>query len=127
MGGSRKQKRKVGQKTFNLDLAEVDKIVAASKERALDDSEHKVLETCQQVLTELFLREQRNNEKSKDVLGEDDPATGQDGAAEKKKRKGGNGRLPRKAFTNAEDVDVPHPDLKPGAAKFWKRSDGSTR
>ena len=114
MGGTRKQKRKVGQKTFNLDLAEVDKIVAASKERALDDSEHKVLETCQQVLTELFLREQRNNEKNKDVLGEDNSTADEAGSAEKKKRKGGNGRHPREAFTNADDVDVPHPDLRPG-------------
>lgn len=114
MGGTRKQKRKVGQKTFNLDLAEVDKIVAASKERALDDSEHKVLETCQQVLTELFLREQRNNEKSKDVLGEDNSTADEAQSGEKKKRKGGNGRHPRRAFTNADDIDVPHPDLKPG-------------
>lgn len=113
MDGTRKQKRKVGQKTFNLDLAEVDKIVAASKERALDDSEHKVLETCQQVLTELFLREQRNNEKSKDVLGEE-ASQNEAGPSDKKKRKGGNGRHPREAFTNADDVDLAHPDLKPG-------------
>ena len=114
MGGTRKQKRKVGQKTFNLDLAEVDKIVAASKQRALDDSEHKVLETCQQVLTELFLREQRNNEKSKDVLGEGDSAQSEPQTGDKKKRKGGNGRHPREAFSNAEEVDLAHPELKPG-------------
>lgn len=118
MGGTRKQKRKVGKKTFQVDLAEFEKIVAVSKERALDEAEHKVLENCQDLLTELLIRQPRNNEKSKNVLGDQDAQACEAEAGgespDKKTRKGGKGRNPRDAYSAAKDIELAHPELKPG-------------
>jgi hypothetical protein len=118
MGRSRK--RKSSSKEYNLDLAEVGRVVDVVGERPLNEDEQQLLKTCHQVLTELLVREPRNNEKQDKILedlqkaAEAVEAEGADEPEQKKPRKGGNGRTPREGYSAAEDCHLGHPDLKPG-------------
>jgi transposase len=116
MGRSRK--RKTRSKNYNIDLAEVGKVVDAVSKRPLTEGEQKLLKTCHEILTELLVREPRNNEKSEDILKDLQAAADAVGAEEnpekKPPRKGGNGRTPREGYPAAIDRHLEHPDLKPG-------------
>lgn len=117
MGNSRK--RKTRSKEFNIDLAKVGQVVDVAGERPLNQDEQKLLRTCHEVLTNLLVREPRNNEKKDDVLKDLQEAADSLGAAEgapeeKGPRKGGNGRNPRERYTAANDCRINHPELKPG-------------
>lgn len=118
MGRSRK--RKTSSKEYNIDLAEVGRLVDAVSERPLDEGEQKLLKTCHQVLTELLVREPRNSEKQDNILKDLQEAAdavgaeGEDEPEQKKPRKGGNGRTPREGYPAATDRHLAHPDLNPG-------------
>jgi hypothetical protein len=77
-GKQRKRARKV-----TVDLAELEVIVGATQERALTPEEHQKLEASHQLLADLLLPNFLNNEKTRSVLGDDEPA---DPAGEKPKR-----------------------------------------
>lgn len=104
-GKQRKRARKV-----TVDLAELEVIVGATQERALTPEEHQKLEASHQLLADLLLPNFLNNEKTRSVLGDDEPA---DPAGEKPKRPG-HGRRKREDITAAKTVEVHHPELKPG-------------
>lgn len=110
MGGSRKQRRNK-KRQREVDLGKLGEVVEAARERALNEAEHKVLQDCKELLTDLLVRVPRGNEKKDDVLGED-PEPESEGAP--KVRKGGTGRKERSAFPGAKEVYADHPDLKPG-------------
>lgn len=127
----RAPKRRSRSKQYDIDLAEVGRVVELVGERPLNEDEQKLLKTCHEILTELLVREPRGNEKSEDVfkdlqeaaaaVGEGSPNEAEEeGSAEpdtpapERQRKGGNGRNPREAYRAALDVHVSHPELKPG-------------
>ncbi len=127
----RNRKRKSTSKKYDIDLAAVGRVVDVVGERPLNEEEQNLLKTCHQVLTDLLVREPRNNERSGDVLkelqeaaeavgpgdSEDAESEESEGSFEtesKRPRKGGNGRTPREGYPAAEDVHLDHPDLKPG-------------
>ena len=129
----RTRQRKSASKKYNIDLAEVGRVVDVVGERPLSEEEQKLLKTCHEVLTDLLVREPRNNEKSEEVfkdlqeaaeaVGPGDPEDAETEESEvfsetepKPPRKGGNGRTPREGYPAADDVHLPHPDLKPGDA-----------
>ena len=118
MGRSRK--RKTSSKSYNIDLDEVGRMVDAVSQRPLSEDEQKLLRTCHEVLTELLVREPRNNEKQDNILKDLQEAAaavqadGGDESEPEKPRKGGNGRTPREGYSAAIDCPLAHPDLKPG-------------
>lgn len=99
-----KGKKRSKRREIEIDLGELDKIVKASKNRALSKKEHRVLKDAQEVINRL--QPNKSSESSK-VLNGAPPK-------EEAKPRKGSGRRPRTDFPNAETVDVPHPDYKAG-------------
>jgi len=117
----RPKKRKSRSKTYEVDLAQVSKVVDAAKERVLTEEEFKLLKTCENILVDLLVREPRPDERGDKVFedlqkaaaaveAENEP----DAAKPKSPRKGGNGRTPRDEYRSATDCYLDHPELKPG-------------
>lgn len=111
MSGSRKQRRKSGK--IKVDLAELESIIAATPDRVLTKEEHKKLQDAHQLLAHYALPPFQNDESAAKILNDIAKETGAD---EGKPGKGGTGRRPRGAFTNAKVIEVRHQELQPGQA-----------
>ncbi len=114
MAPSKNRSRKKSQTI--VDIERVRTIARTSRDRSLDEAEHLELMNAVDLFADMVTPAFRNDESTKAVLGDDDTEDDDDEVegGEKKQRKGGNGRRKPSDFSKAEQVEIAHPDLKPG-------------
>jgi len=99
------------RRRVEVDIERLDGIVESTRERALDDQERATLHTALHEMA-AYIAARNNTEKTRAVAP--GPAEGPPPAQERKKPARGHGRNGADAFTGAERVPVPHPELVPG-------------
>lgn len=100
-----------------VDITRVRDIAKMSKDRALDEAEHRELMQAVDLFEHLVTPPFRNNESTKAVVGDsgaEEADESQGGEGGKGTRKGGNGRRKPGDFSNPGQVSIPHPTLKHG-------------
>jgi transposase len=107
----RKRSRRV-----DINLGELDGIVEASAERALQEEERKTLRTAIHAMADALTPRPRSTEKTSEVLGEASTAPEEPGKAEREKKPPapGHGRNGAAAFTGARKVHLPVEGLAAG-------------
>jgi transposase len=97
---------------MDVNLAELDRIIDHGTQAPLSESDSQKLKRALHALAEV-LTPSRNNEKMNAVLPNKPDATWEEKAPEKKPKQG-HGRNGASAFTGAQNIAVPHAELKSG-------------
>ncbi len=114
MAATAKKKRRSKRPKVEVNVEELDKIVDSAVEQPLTQGEAEKLRGAIHAMAEALLAKQRSTEKTEKIINEA-AEKDEDGNPESQKLPApGHGRMPVEAYTAAERVKVPHPELKSG-------------
>lgn len=120
MGRKRHKQERRKRQRVTVDLPQLDSIVEAATERTISQAEATTLKTAIHAMAQQLTPEFRTSEKASEVV-EGSEAQGSEAEADsapvspKGERKRGHGRNGASAYTGAQRIPVPHPELSSGA------------
>jgi transposase len=99
---------------LDVNLDELDQVLEQARQTPLSETDCHKIKTTLRRLVELLVAK-RKTEKTRQVVDTVEPEAGEtEPAASAKKKPPGHGRTPASDYTGASQVDVAHPNLKPG-------------